>query len=284
MSNADAFPAAGLIRGDRNEGAGLSALAGQWDATIDVCGYVPRQVRSLLEALGDNGGHYIFISSISVYAPGAPTGFSEERLLMPSYGDELTMKEYGALKVGCELTASEVAGDRALFVRPGFVVGPHNPTHRFGYWVERSARGGSILGPARDQPIQVIDARDLGGSRGEARRAGRHRRRPRGGARSGAALRRDARRDSGGSRRRRPRGSLGGGTRLALSPKSAGGLVSHDGRTPAGGLIRPHLAPDRRNGPDTLAWMREARDAGSYNPPAGRSMTAEQESDILRQR
>ena len=42
-----AFPEAEHLVGDRN--ADLSALQGRsWDATVDVCAYVPAQVRSLL--------------------------------------------------------------------------------------------------------------------------------------------------------------------------------------------------------------------------------------------
>jgi len=50
-TGADLFPTASHLTGDRDED--LSALAsGSWDATIDVCAYFPRQVRSLATALG----------------------------------------------------------------------------------------------------------------------------------------------------------------------------------------------------------------------------------------
>ncbi len=158
-----AFPAAEHLVGDRN--SDLSALDGRsWDATVDVCAYVPKQVRLLLESLGDRAGHYTFISTISVYGQvDVDSGFDETApLLEPAWDDELTMEKYGELKVGCELTARELAGDRLLVVRPGFVIGPHDPTHRFTYWVERVARGGPIAGPDADQPLQAVDGRDLG--------------------------------------------------------------------------------------------------------------------------
>jgi 2'-hydroxyisoflavone reductase len=42
------------------------------------------------------------------------------------------------------------------------IVGPHDPTNRFTYWVRRFAEGGRVLAPnAPDQPVQLIDARDL---------------------------------------------------------------------------------------------------------------------------
>src|SRR5438270_10837327 len=47
-TNPDVLPSAERLTGDRN--TDLSALDGRdWDATIDVCAYVPRQVRTLLE-------------------------------------------------------------------------------------------------------------------------------------------------------------------------------------------------------------------------------------------
>lgn len=47
-------------------------------------------------------------------------------------------------------------------MRAGLIVGPHDPTNRFTYWVTRMARGGNVLVPEpKDQSVQFIDARDL---------------------------------------------------------------------------------------------------------------------------
>lgn len=159
-----AFPQAEHIVGDRN--GSLAELDGRsWDATIDVCAYVPGQVRGLLSALGPAAGHFTFISTISVYGRDVvESGFDESApLLEPAWDDELTMEKYGELKVACEQVAAELAGDRLLVIRPGYVIGPHDPTHRFTYWVERVAEGRSpMAGPSADQPLQAVDARDLG--------------------------------------------------------------------------------------------------------------------------
>jgi 2'-hydroxyisoflavone reductase len=159
-----AFPDAEHLTGDRN--SDLSALDGRdWDATVDVCAYVPAQVRSLLENLGHRAGHYTFVSTISVYGRDVPDeGFTEDApLLEPAWDDQMSMEKYGELKVACEQVAQELAGDRLLVIRPGYVLGPHDPTHRFTYWVERVAEGRSpMAGPDADQPLQGVDARDLG--------------------------------------------------------------------------------------------------------------------------
>ncbi len=70
------FPAAREVLGDRD--GGLSALAGgRWDAVLDCCGYVPRVVRASAEALRDSVEHYLFVSSISVYAEPITPGYDE---------------------------------------------------------------------------------------------------------------------------------------------------------------------------------------------------------------
>src|SRR3954453_5540360 len=78
----DGLPGAKLLKGDRD--SDLSALAtGEWDATVDVCAYYPRQVRSLLDTLGRGAGRYAFVSTISVYVQDLPVGFTEDAPLLP---------------------------------------------------------------------------------------------------------------------------------------------------------------------------------------------------------
>jgi 2'-hydroxyisoflavone reductase len=158
------FPSARHVLADRNDD--LSALAdGEWHATVDVCAYLPGQVRSLATALGDRGGHHVLVSSVSVYADLAGPGGDEDSALLPVAGDdvdEVTDRTYGPLKVACERAASAAYGDRLAIVRPTYVVGPNDPTGRYPWWVRRMARGGRVLAPGAPQdPAQVIDVRDL---------------------------------------------------------------------------------------------------------------------------
>jgi 2'-hydroxyisoflavone reductase len=161
----DLFPQATHLAGDRN--SDLSALAaGQWDATIDVCAYFPRQVTSLHEALGDRGGRYLYISSTSAYRTPVAPGFTESAPLAELADpdtEEITDETYGGLKVACERVALDLFGAPATtIVRPTYVIGPYDRTYRFTWWVERIARGGAVLAPGdRTDPIQVIDARDM---------------------------------------------------------------------------------------------------------------------------
>ena len=160
----DLFPDARHVLADRD--GDLSALAeGEWDATVDVCAYLPRQVRSLAAALGGRGGHHVLVSSVSVYADPPGPGGDESSALLPAAGDdvvEVTGETYGSLKVSCEIAATEEHGDEVALVRPTYVVGPDDYTGRFPWWVRRMQRGGEVLAPgAPDHPAQVVDVRDL---------------------------------------------------------------------------------------------------------------------------
>jgi 2'-hydroxyisoflavone reductase len=159
----DGLAGAAQLVGDRDRD--LSALAsGGWDATIDACAYTAKQVRTMLDALGERAGRYAFVSTISVFSQDIPeSGLTEDApLLPPEWSDQLTMDKYGELKVACEQVASELASDRLLVVRPGYVIGPYDYTERFTHWIRAVAKGEPFDAPAADQPLQAIDGRDLG--------------------------------------------------------------------------------------------------------------------------
>jgi 2'-hydroxyisoflavone reductase len=162
-TNPDLFPDVEQLRGDRD--GDLGALEGRaWDAVIDPSGYVPRVVRASAELLQESG-HYVFVSSISVYDGPPFTRFDEDAPLaeLDDPGTEEVMEHYGALKVACERVVTEVFPGRSTLVRAGLIVGPHDPTDRFTYWPMRVAVGGRVLAPGRpERPWQFVDVRDLG--------------------------------------------------------------------------------------------------------------------------
>jgi 2'-hydroxyisoflavone reductase len=162
-TGAGLFPDVEELRADRDED--LSVLTGrQFDATVDTCAYRPGQVASLASALDGHGGHHLFVSTVSVYAPGSgPNSTEAAPLLGPAAPDvtEVTGETYGPLKVACETVAAERYGDDLVIVRPTYVVGPYDHTWRLPWWVSRIAAGGEVLAPGPyAAPIQVIDARD----------------------------------------------------------------------------------------------------------------------------
>ncbi|GIG56020.1 isoflavone reductase [Longispora fulva] len=161
--------AARHLLADRDDPDALAATLadGEWDATIDICAYLPGQVTTLADALGARGGRYVLISTASVYDPEGP-GFTEDSRLhelegpTPTDVSEVTYANYGALKVLCERVASDRFGDAILVLRPSYVIGPWDHFGHVDYWAHRIARGGQILAPgAPGTPLQVIDARDI---------------------------------------------------------------------------------------------------------------------------
>ena len=163
---ADSTPRDGVeqLRGDRD--GGLSALdGGRWDAVLDTSGYVPRLVRDAARRLARAAGHYTFVSSLSVYETYDPPGLDEGgplRVLADPTTEAVTGETYGGLKVLCEREVERAFPGRALRVRAGLLVGPHDYMDRFPYWSRRIARGGEVLAPGRPgAPLQLVDARDL---------------------------------------------------------------------------------------------------------------------------
>jgi 2'-hydroxyisoflavone reductase len=152
------------ILGDREQD--IVKLTGrEWDAVIDVAGYLPRVVRISAEALKGSVKKYVFISSISVYPEFKKVGINEDDpvgKLDDESIEEINGETYGPLKALCEKTVQNIYGDQALIVRPGLIVGPYDPTDRFTYWPMRVKRGGDMITPDKPQtPIQIIDVRDL---------------------------------------------------------------------------------------------------------------------------
>jgi 2'-hydroxyisoflavone reductase len=135
---------------------------------IDNSGYYPRHVKASASLLSSRCGHYIYISSISAYAEPNPVEGDESAPLasMRDPGVEDMGKDFenfGPLKALCERAAQAAMPGRTTIVRPGYIVGPDDPTGRFTYWPVRFARGGRVVVPGGpDDPVQFIDVRDLG--------------------------------------------------------------------------------------------------------------------------
>ena len=154
------FPEAEHLRGDRD--GDLGALRGrEWDAVIDTSGNDPRVVGASAALLAPAVGHCTFVSSISAYGSFPEPGMDEHAPTALD-GSADVSEGYGAAKAACERVVAEAFSGRSCVVRPGLLVGPHDPTERFSVWVRDLAAGGRVRAPAdRDQPVQLVDARDL---------------------------------------------------------------------------------------------------------------------------
>lgn len=164
------FPDVDKRLGDRDpkKGEGLKSLeTGEWDAVIDDSGYYPRMVGASAALLAKRVKQYLYLSSISCYREPNPIGGDETSpvatLKDPSV-EEMgpAFENYGGLKALCEQAAEKAMPGRTTVIRPGFIVGPDDPSGRFTYWPVRFSKGGEIAVPgAPTDPLQLIDVRDL---------------------------------------------------------------------------------------------------------------------------
>ena len=156
--NSSLFPGVQQLVGDRYAGDFGALKDGSWDAVVDVTSYLPRDVAWAMDALGDRVGRYLLVSSHAVI-DGAGPG------LKPAIRDAswpLTNDTYGPSKVACEQDVTARFGPRATIVRPCKVAGPYDDQDGLVYWVRAAAVGGRVELPGdRDQPIQLVDSRDL---------------------------------------------------------------------------------------------------------------------------
>jgi 2'-hydroxyisoflavone reductase len=150
------------LTGDRN--GHLDALVGKkYDAVVDDSATNPEWVRQSAQLLKDSAGRYLFTSSTGVYYPYLKRGLDEAVAPHLDVADPKDGSEtYGVAKARCEMHVHDAFGERAIVVRPTYIVGPGDTSDRFPYWPVRLARGGEVLAPGRhDDPVQVIDVRDL---------------------------------------------------------------------------------------------------------------------------
>ncbi|MCA1824089.1 MAG: NAD-dependent epimerase/dehydratase family protein [Mycobacteriales bacterium] len=154
----DVHPEVEHVHGDRT--SDLSLLSGRkWDAVIDTCGFTADDVGASATALVDVVSHYTFVSSVSVYAEWPAARVDETSRVF----DDSAPAGYGADKARAERAVQRVLGERALVVRPGLIVGPHENIGRLPFWLGRVAAGGQVLAPApANASRQWIDTRDLG--------------------------------------------------------------------------------------------------------------------------
>ena len=168
------YPGVEHLVGDRT--GDLKALEGRkWDVVLDNNARDYRWVKLTTELLKDHAEHYLFVSSISAYAndlfgydrvdhkwTGQPFSIKSELAKIPDDfvdGQELP---YSETKVLSEQLAEAAFPGRTTIVRPGFIVGPGDPTDRFTYWPVRIEKGGEVLAPGDGtDPVQFIDVRDL---------------------------------------------------------------------------------------------------------------------------
>ncbi|ANF31594.1 reductase [Leifsonia xyli] len=146
-----------LVPADRRDPAAYDRVRGDWDEVIEIA-YAPELVRPALDALADRASHWTLVSTVSVYARNDEPGADETAALV----EPTDLDQYPDAKVAAERATSAWLADRLLIARPGLIVGPGDPTDRFGYWPARFSRPGPVLVPTpAGRFVQVIDVADL---------------------------------------------------------------------------------------------------------------------------
>lgn len=152
-----AAPGARLIVADRRSPRAYDGAHGDWDDVVELS-WEPGLVGSALDALAVRSAHWTLLSSVSVYARNDRPDADEEAELV----DPADLSAYPDAKVHAErLSMASRRGD-VLLARAGLIVGPGDPSDRFGYWPARMSRGGRIVVPeTTDRWVQAIDVDDL---------------------------------------------------------------------------------------------------------------------------
>ena len=102
---------------------GLAALAGgEWDVAVDTWDGAPRAAGDAARALVDAVGHYVYVSSGSVYTDPAAAGLHEDSPVVDADPGSVD-GDYPQLKAGAERAVREVFGRRALVARAGLILG-----------------------------------------------------------------------------------------------------------------------------------------------------------------
>lgn len=166
-TNPGLFPDVDRVLGDRR--TDLDRLGdSSWDVVVDTCGYDPEDVEPTVELMAEKVEQYVFVSSAAVYEPTTTVGLDERSPVQdgPEPPDPVAWwhTEYARNKVRCErIVLDAFEPSRSLIIRPGMIMGPHDPMWLFPYWVVRMLRGGEVLAPGDgSQPLQFIDVRDVG--------------------------------------------------------------------------------------------------------------------------
>lgn len=150
-------PGARLVRADRDDPRAYDDVRRDWDEVVELS-WDAGFVASALDALADRTAHWTLVSSVSVYAH-SDVPFADESADLVEPQD---LTAYPDAKVHAERLTAARLPDRSLLARAGLIVGPGDPSDRYGYWPARFARGGRVLVPeTAGRHVQGIDVDDL---------------------------------------------------------------------------------------------------------------------------
>jgi len=164
ITNPHLFPNLKRIKGDRKKGiagyADLKDHSEDWDMVIDVWPQNPQFVKDAIDIVKERTIHYIFISSIAVYNDYVNIGMDESSPRRK--GSKYEPGNYNLNKVLCEKVVEENFPHNFTIVRPGAIVGDRDSGPFGTYVLNRIMNRTEILAPNANDPVQFIDAQDIG--------------------------------------------------------------------------------------------------------------------------
>lgn len=111
-----------------------------WDAVVDFCAYTPAVIDTMLERLPGTVGHYIFISTTSVYAPTPNVPIPESAAKVDGPQPELgEFAEYGYQKWLAECTFEKQCRSKTIpytILRPSIIYGRYNYAPRESFFFD----------------------------------------------------------------------------------------------------------------------------------------------------
>ncbi len=127
---------------DRQDGLALHrALPPRdWDLLVDFCAYTPQDISRLLNHLPGQVGHYVFISTCSVYAASQDLPVTEEGAKLSAPQTELGLyADYGYQKWRAEELLRQECQSRGInctILRPAIIYGRYNYAPRESYFFD----------------------------------------------------------------------------------------------------------------------------------------------------
>ena len=139
----------------------LRSLKGsrRWDAVIDVWPHEPTIAVNAATLLKDRTDHYLYVSSIGVYASYSQPNMSEDAPILPYDGKE---EDYSPAKAESERRLKAIVGSKLTIVRPTGIAGWRGSGPDVLSWLLRAQSGGRHIGPGDgSDPYQVVDVKDV---------------------------------------------------------------------------------------------------------------------------
>ena len=135
------------LHGDRDDPEALPRALAGWspELVVDTSCQTRAAARNAAAVLAGVRG-YAFVSSLNAYRgwPPGPLGPEDGEPTWDT-GDD----DYGPNKAFAERVLGAAVGNGFVTARAGLVVGPHDYVYRLGWWLDRIARGGRVVVPAR---------------------------------------------------------------------------------------------------------------------------------------